>query len=294
MYCDGPIKLTKRYLFHMIWSTQFREYASASFKGAVGQQRASDSVVGDFGIPLPPLAEQRRIADLLDQADALRRKRRAALGLLDELLRSTFLEMFGDPVTNPKGWPAKSLAEVALITTGNTPPRDESSYYGSQMAWLKSDNLGHLHSWPTPAEERLSIEGVVRGRTATAGSILVTCIAGSPDSIGKASLLAEEAAFNQQINALTPGNDLLSEYLYALIRCGKRLVQQQSTDGMKGLVSKGRLGEVKVPVPPLLNQRRFRAFFNTWDESCRHALSHAEATEFLFQSLLHQAFQGQL
>ena len=61
-------------------------------------------------IPLPPLPEQRRIAEILDKADALRAKRRAALAQLDTLTQSIFLDMFGDPATNPKGWPTASLA----------------------------------------------------------------------------------------------------------------------------------------------------------------------------------------
>ena len=63
-------------------------------------------------IPLPPLAEQKRIAKILDAADALRAKRRESLVQLDALLQSTFLEMFGDPVENPKGWPMVTLGDV--------------------------------------------------------------------------------------------------------------------------------------------------------------------------------------
>ena len=64
-------------------------------------------------IPLPPSSEQRRIAAILDKADAIRRKRQEALALTDEFLRSAFLEMFGDPVTNPKGWPVLSIGDIA-------------------------------------------------------------------------------------------------------------------------------------------------------------------------------------
>ena len=63
-------------------------------------------------IPLPPLAEQKRIAGILDAADALRAKRREALAQLDTLLQSTFLDMFGDPVTNPMGWEVRELKET--------------------------------------------------------------------------------------------------------------------------------------------------------------------------------------
>ena len=73
-------------------------------KGVAGQRRVPAEFFSQLKIPLPPLAEQKRIAAILDAADVLRAKRRESLAQLDTLLQSTFLDMFGDPVTNPKGW----------------------------------------------------------------------------------------------------------------------------------------------------------------------------------------------
>src|SRR5207253_2491708 len=69
-------------------------------------------------IPLPPLREQRRIAEVLDRAEALRSKRRAALAQLDTLAQAIFLDLFGDPVSNPKGWPTKKLSTVGALDRG--------------------------------------------------------------------------------------------------------------------------------------------------------------------------------
>jgi type I restriction enzyme, S subunit len=90
--------------------------------GAQGQMRCSTvtgtisnlslSQLGNLKVPLPPLPEQRRIAEILDKADALRAKRRAALAQLDTLTQSIFLDMFGDPAANPKGFPTKPLASL--------------------------------------------------------------------------------------------------------------------------------------------------------------------------------------
>lgn len=78
----------------------------------VTQANISKTIVENARIPLPPIDEQRRIADILDKADAIRRKRKEAIALTEKLLRSAFLEMFGDPMKNPKGWPVKPLGEV--------------------------------------------------------------------------------------------------------------------------------------------------------------------------------------
>ena len=76
-------------------------------------------------MPLPPLAEQRRIAEVLDRAEALRAKRRAALAQLDSLTQSLFLDLFGDPATNPKGWPTMRHSATLL---------ERLHGYGSQRA----------------------------------------------------------------------------------------------------------------------------------------------------------------
>jgi type I restriction enzyme S subunit len=250
--------------------------------------------VESLQIPLPPLDEQRRIADILDAADALRRKRREALRLLDELQRATFLEMFGDPVTNPKGWPVARIGNVCRVTTGNTPSREVSGNFGDAIEWLKSDNLGHLQPSPTRATEGLSQLGAAAGRTCPAATVLVCCIAGSRDSIGKTSLLDRPAAFNQQINGLEAGPGLEPAFLYGLLRTGKALVQNQSTDGMKGIVTKGRLEDVEIPVPPLTQQEEFSSAFRRWAATCTDAQQALSTTETLFAALLDRAFRGEL
>ena len=101
--------------------------------GGVGLKHITKGRLEAVEIPLPPLAEQKRIAAILDKADAIRRKRQQAIKLADEFLRSVFLDMFGDPVSNPKGWEVKPLKQLANITTGNTPSRKEAKYYGAQI-----------------------------------------------------------------------------------------------------------------------------------------------------------------
>ncbi len=94
-----------------------------------------------FPIPIPPLEEQRRIAAILDKADAVRRKRKEAIALTEELLRSAFLEMFGDPVTNPKGWEAKPLGSVCNRVTVGYVGSMTSEYIEEGIPWLRSMNV---------------------------------------------------------------------------------------------------------------------------------------------------------
>lgn len=103
------------YLRHVLISDEFNGKFMATVSGVGGSLlRARPAEVAKIKIPLPALAEQRRIAAVLDKADALRGKRREAITKLDQLLQSVFLDMFGDPVTNPKGWPTSEIGDVIL------------------------------------------------------------------------------------------------------------------------------------------------------------------------------------
>ncbi len=102
----------RRWLVRQLNAPSFRQQLGRFINGTT-RQRVSRTNLGQLVIDVPPLPEQRRIADILDKADAVRRKRKEAIALTEELLRSVFLQKFGDPVTNPKGWPTIAIDEVA-------------------------------------------------------------------------------------------------------------------------------------------------------------------------------------
>jgi type I restriction enzyme S subunit len=289
----GP-QVAGRYLFHMIWSPYYRRSAERSFTGTAGQQRVPTDFFDRFKIPLPSLPKQKRIATILDKADALRRKRQQSLQLTGRFLHSTFLDMFGDPVTNPKGWPLKRLDEIAVITTGNTPPRREPRHYGDAIEWIKSDNINTPFHFLTEATEYLSDEGRKIGRVAPAGATLVTCIAGSPECIGNVALADREVAFNQQINSVAPNTGTAPYFLYTQLLVGKRLVQRGSTESTKGMVSKGRLSEVQVMCPVRHLQERFGKFFLRQHDASERMQIASNREESLFNSLVQRAFRGEL
>jgi len=110
-------KIERDYLLFWLRSSHFQN-AVQNFGGRAAQAGFNKTDLGELHIPLPPLAEQKRIAEILDAADALRTKRRESLAQLDTLLQSTFLDMFGDPVTNPMGLPKETLKSAFEFNTG--------------------------------------------------------------------------------------------------------------------------------------------------------------------------------
>jgi type I restriction enzyme, S subunit len=282
-------KVTTEFLYRFLCLADMRKLT----KKTTGLDSIAFSDLRMVAIPLPPLAEQRQIAGVLDRAEALRAKRRSAFAQLDSLARSLFLDLFGDPATNPKGWPRKSICEIGKVITGNTPPRVNPDYYGSAIEWIKSDNINTPHYYLTKADEGLSELGKAVARTVPAGSILVTCIAGSPECIGNAAMTDREVAFNQQINAFVPVTGD-AHFLYAQMIVGKRLIQEASTAGMKGMVSKGRFEQIMLVLPPIELQREFAQRVGAVEKLKAAQRASLAELDALFATLEHRAFQGDL
>ena len=278
------------YLYWALGSADYDRLVDRAAKG----KTLNKAKLKTLQIPLLPLAEQRRIAGILDAADALRAKRREALAQLDTLFQSIFLEMFGDPVTNPMKWDTFPLREVGEVITGNTPSRKRPEYYGKDIEWIKSDNINDPSFVLTEARERLSVAGKAVSRTSPKGSILVTCIAGSPSCIGNAAITDREVAFNQQINAFVPGKHIALWFAFGVFWVGKRLVQSASTNSMKGMVSKSAFSAISIPIPPTSLQSRFAAIVESVEHEKARQRAHLAELDTLFASLQSRAFRGDL
>ena len=160
----------------------------------VAQPQITRQTLSRLQIPLPPLAEQKRIAAILDAADALRAKRRETLAQLDTLLQSTFLDMFGDPVTNPMGWEVQPLKELGQVQTGSTPPSKLEAMFGGEVPFVTPGDL--KVTW-TNSSRTVTIAGAKKSRTVQRGATFVCCIGATIGKMGKAEKFS---AFNKLLN----------------------------------------------------------------------------------------------
>lgn len=153
--------IDRRYLFYLLWNADSREQGAKQMAGAAGQKRLPSEYLGNFEIPLPPLDEQKRIAAVLNKDAALRRQRQESLQLTKKLLRSVFLDMFGDPVTNSKDLPTQELSELAKMERGrfSPRPRNDPSYYGGPHPFIQTGDI-------TRSNGRIGPMTLVRGRYA--------------------------------------------------------------------------------------------------------------------------------
>lgn len=241
-----------------------------------------------ISIPLPPIQEQRRIASVLDAADALRTKRRLAFEKLDLLTQSIFINMFGDPVSNQAGWPEVAIGQLGRVVTGRTPPGTKRDMFGDDVPFVTPGDLDSS----TPVARWLSLEGARNSRLVPAGSTFVCCIGATIGKVGEAPV---ESAFNQQINAVDWDRTLiLPEYGTRVMRFMKTEIVRRGASTTLPLLNKTDFSQLKVPLPPMDIQTGFRDRVRSLNAVRTHWMSQERQLDALFASLRHRAFRGEL
>ena len=254
------------------WLKTHREALEHKGRGATFKE-VSKKIVEEIAIPLPPVAEQTRIAGILDAADALRVKRREALALLDTLLQSTFLDLFGDPVTNPKGWDRRALGEVIRVKSGDglvskdMAPDGEYPVYGG-------NGINGYHDSFMFEEPR-----IVMGRVGVyCGAVHLT----RPRAWVTDNALYVHTLFQPVHTA----------YLVAALKMAN--LNQYASQSAQPLISGTRIYPVQILVPPLDLQHRFAAVVESVEQQKACQQAHLAELNTLFASLQSRAFRGDL
>ena len=238
-------------------------------------------------IPLPPLPEQRRIAETLDKADALRAKRRSALAYLDSLTQSIFLDMFGDPATNPREWPVGALRSLGRVTTGGTPPSAKEGMFDGAIPFITPGDLEN----DQPIKRTVTDAGAEASRTVDAGATLVCCIGATIGKIGKSTV---RSAFNQQINAVEWDERMHTEYGCAVMRFFKPTIIAWGSSTTLPILKKSSFERIEIPVPPMTDQQEFALRLERVERvRTTHRIALSMSNE-LFSALQEIAFRGGL
>ena len=282
--CANSEKLNPKYLYYFCEKFDFEKLNTT-----VTIPSLTKSNLLNVEIPLPNLEKQKQIVELLDKVTSLISLRKQQLAKLDELVKARFVEMFGDPVSNPFNWLTAELGNRCEIITGNTPSRAEPENYGTFIEWIKSDNINTPSTFLTEAQERLSEIGFQKCRFVESGSLLMTCIAGSLNCIGNVAVANRRVAFNQQINAITPTHDNVL-YLYWLMILSKPTIHRTINMALKGILSKSQLSLIKFPFPPLPLQNQFAAFVERVDQQKQTVQQSLEKLELMKKALMQEYF----
>ncbi len=270
--------------------------ANISNQASINQQ-----AIKSLAIPLPPITEQRRILTILDRAQSLISKRREAIGQLDTLTQAIFIEMFGDPVTNPKGWDmGKTLGDVAELVSGITKGRKLNGKVVREIPYLAVVNVQDRRLDLTIIKTIEATEDEISRYKLQVNDLLLT-EGGDPDKLGRGTLwngeLPECIHQNHIFRVRITLNLIHPLFLIWLIgsQRGKKyfLKQAKQTTGI-ATINMTQLRGFSLLIPPLSLQKEFADRIEAVEKlkaAHRASLSELHA---LFASLQHRAFRGEL
>jgi len=287
--------LDSHYLKAYLGSKSAQKYFLRCAKQTTGIASINKTQLRAFPVPLPPIEEQRRIAAILDKADAVRRKRKEAIALTEELLRSAFLEMFGDPVTNPKGWEIVELEQVCHRVTDGTHQSPEWVTEGIPFLFVSNIVEGEIDFNVSKYISEESWVSLTARCPIEVNDILYTTVG----SYGNAALVRTEKrfCFQRHIAHIKPDSKKIHpKFLLGLMQ--SEGIRQQADRQVRGVAQKTlnlrELKKFQVAVPPRNSQEQYVAF-RTRIEGCLNNQRDSFATQSnLFNSLLQRAFCGEL
>ena len=249
-----------------------------------------------FEISYPSVQEQRRIVDRLSRAEGVVRLRRQAQQKAAELIPAIFVDMFGDPATNPKGWPTSGLRDLVKFQSGGTPSKARDDYWQGDVPWVNPKDMKRLALYD--AIDHIS-------NLALAETSLKLVPAGSVLIVVRGMILAHTVpvaearvplTVNQDMKALIPKCVIRSTYLLWMLQvCHDGLLAQVTTaaHGTKKLDT-ARLEEMTIPLPPASMQQAFETNVRRMEAIQEHQVNAAAKAEAAFSALLARAFAAEV
>ncbi|MEG1285351.1 MAG: restriction endonuclease subunit S [Romboutsia sp.] len=282
-------KINNRYLYH--YMNKLQDIILETAKGAA-QPNISTKEIEDLAIYVPDMPIQNRIADVLDKSQFLIDKRKEQIEACDELVKSRFIEMFGDPVLNPMNLPKVELGKLGDWKTGGTPSRSNNYYFNGNIPWLSSGELNNIYCF---SSTEMITELAIKESSAKIieiGSLLL----GMYDTAAlKSTINMIECSCNQAIAYAKLDENLVDTiYVYYCIQIGKDFYKSQQRGVRQKNLNLSMVKGLGILMPDLELQNQFAAFVKQVDKLKFEMQSSLKELEDNFNSLMQRAFNGEL
>jgi len=284
-----------RFLWHFMRTKRFQmDLNHVSPSTTIKTIRAPD--LKAIPIPLPPLEEQRRIAAILDKADAVRRKRQEAIALTEELLRSAFLEMFGDPGKNPHQWTTACIGDIAEIVTDGTHQTPTRSESGVMLLSARNIKNGYIDiSEDVDFVPQVEYERLRKSYDPKRQDVLISC----SGSVGRVTVVRDFGPFSmvRSVAVVRPKLKFInSEFLESLLHSAylRASMVKGSKQSSQANLFQGAIKELPTILPPLCLQEQWQTFKLRVRETAKRYSQMQDSQTELFNSLLQRAFRGEL
>jgi len=288
----NPEIVENKFLWHFLKSN-IKELLYKRMGGA--QPNISQQIIKETIVPIPPISEQHRIVEVLDQADRLRKLRADADAKAQRILPALFFKMFGDPVTNPRGWEVGTLGDVCERITDGThqpPPFVEN---GIPFLFVQNIIKGFINFDTQKFITQDTYESLTRTIAPQKGDVLYSTVG----SYGVAVVVDTDRIFlfQRHIGHLRPKTTIIDPS-FLCAQMNTPFVRTQADQRARGIAQKtlnlSEIRQFQVIVPPLVEQRKFRHAMLSLEKVKRRMKDQETLIGSLFQVILHRAFTGDL
>lgn len=279
--------INRKYLFYFTLTPLFIERLSAHVTGA-HYPAVSDSIVKGVDIPLPTLSEQSCIVEILDQADALRKKRAEADKKAERILPSLFYKMFGS-----NKWPMVRLGNMCDVVSGATPKTDVPDYWGGNILWVTPTDLSGLDDYVLERTER-TISGA--GYKSCSATLVPknTVLLSSRAPIGHVAVAGHEMCSNQGLKNLVCSNRINPWYLFSWLKLNTDYLNSMGCGATFKEISKSVVEEINLPLPEKSWQDKFSDYIELIRKIRIKKFATKRKLDALFSLILFKAFSGDL
>ena len=283
-----PTNIDVHYLSYCMDSPSISTQLQQANNGS-SQPNLSANSVKQYIVPLPPLEEQKRIADILDKASNLIDLRKQQLEKMDLLIKSKFIDMFGDPVTNPKGWEVKCLKDTALgkLAYGSGASATEYDFNVRYIRITDINEKGSLN------DIKVSPNEISDGYLLSEGDIL---FARSGATVGKTFRYSKKygkCIYAGYLIRLVPNQKIvLPDYIYYFSRTDYYLsfIQQNMKTVAQPNINAQQYGELQIPIPQLSLQNQFAVFAEQVEKQKAVMQQSLEKMEMNYKALMQEYF----
>ena len=250
--------------------------------------------MGDIVVPVFSLETQNKIVEVLDKAQELIDKRKEQIDALDELVKSRFIEMFGDPVKNPKEWNKVNIGSKFEIKTGATPSRKENTYWeNGTIPWVKTTELKEVIINET--EEYITQDGYDNSSVnLLPKETLLIAMYGQGKTRGMTGKLGIEATTNQACAAILPNSEENMDFVWYQLKLSYEDLRSLGRGGSQPNLNTNLIKSYELIFPPMKLQNQFVDFVNQVNKLKSQMETSLKELDDNFNSLMQKAFKGEL
>lgn len=276
------------FLYHALGFLNFDGKGDRAVKGIT----LNKAKLRELLIPLPSLSEQKRIAEILDKADALRQKNKQLLAAYDELQQATFLDMFGDPITNPKGLEKVNLNKIARLERGrfSPRPRNDPSYFNGPYPFIQTGDISKSGNRLDSYTQTLNDKGIKVSKRFEKGTIVIAIVGAT---IGATAILELDVYATDSIIGISVNKKLANNiFLEFVMQFWKPILLKIAPEAARANINLEILGRLDIIVPPITFQDQFAKVVENIEAQKTLVKQSLQESEDLFNGLVQKAFGG--